>query len=67
VKEVSGTVEVFLPGRDPAALVRVDRFLSSADKPISAPGLKAAQAGHGRPPEDPRGGENEGGGAPQLR
>lgn len=44
VKEVSGTLEVFLPGRDPAALVRVDKFFSSADKPISAPGLKAAQA-----------------------
>lgn len=44
VKEVSGTVEVFLPSRDPAALVKVDRFQASADKPVSAPGLKAVQA-----------------------
>jgi hypothetical protein len=45
VRELSGQVEVFLPSRDPAAVARVEKFLSRMDKPIASPGLKAAGAG----------------------
>jgi hypothetical protein len=43
VREISGSVEVFLPDRDPAAVASADRFLSRMDRPIAAPALKAAQ------------------------
>jgi hypothetical protein len=44
VREVSGQVELFLPGRDPASVARVDRFLSKMDRPADSPALKAAKA-----------------------
>jgi hypothetical protein len=43
VHEISGSIEVFLPDRDPAAVASADRFLSRMDRPIAAPALKAAQ------------------------
>ena len=44
VREVSGQVELFLPGRDPAAVARLDAFQSRMDKPAGLPALKAAKA-----------------------
>lgn len=44
VREVSGQVELFLPGRDPAAVTRFDGFLSKMDRPAASPALKAARA-----------------------
>ena len=44
VREVSGQVELFLPARDPAAVARLDGFLSRMDRPAASPALKAAQA-----------------------
>jgi hypothetical protein len=44
VREVSGQVELFLPGRDPASVARVDGFASKTDKPAASPALKAAKA-----------------------
>jgi hypothetical protein len=44
VREVSGQVELFLPARDPAAVARLDGFLSRMDRPAALPALKAAQA-----------------------
>jgi hypothetical protein len=43
VREISGSIEVFLPDRDPAAVASADRFLSRMDRPIAAPALKATQ------------------------
>lgn len=43
VKEVSGEVQMFMPGRDPASIASVEKFQSRMDKALSAPGLKAAQ------------------------
>lgn len=39
---VSGRVELFIPGRDPNAVVKVARALANPNKPLSSPGLKAA-------------------------
>lgn len=39
---VSGRVELFIPGRDPNAVVKVARALASPNKPLASPGLKAA-------------------------
>lgn len=44
VREVSGQVELFVPGRDPAAVARLDGFLSRMDRPATSTALKAAQA-----------------------
>jgi hypothetical protein len=44
LKEVSGQVELFVPDRDAASTVKVDRFLSRLDRPIASPALKAAGA-----------------------
>lgn len=41
IKEIAGEVQLFVPTRDPAAVVTVDRLLSRMDKPIDPPGLKA--------------------------
>ncbi|MEO8349212.1 MAG: hypothetical protein ABI610_09895 [Acidobacteriota bacterium] len=43
MREVSGQVELFLPGRDPASVARLDGFLSKMDRPAASPALKAAQ------------------------
>jgi hypothetical protein len=43
VKEIAGEVQLFVPTRDPAAVVTIDRVLSRMDKPIDSPGLKAQQ------------------------
>ncbi len=40
---VSGIAELFVPGRDPAALVKVPGALSRLDKPVASKGLKAAK------------------------
>jgi hypothetical protein len=42
--EVSGDVDVFVPGRDPASVARSDAFQSKVDRPISSPALKSAGA-----------------------
>jgi hypothetical protein len=44
VKELSGRVEVFLPGRDASAEAKVPKFAARMDQPIAAPALKAANA-----------------------
>ena len=41
IKEIAGEVQLFVPTRDPAAVVTVDRLLSRMDKPVDSPGLKA--------------------------
>ncbi|MFN7987664.1 MAG: hypothetical protein U0529_09340 [Thermoanaerobaculia bacterium] len=40
---VSGTAELFVPGRDAASVVKVPGFLGRLDKPVSSKGLKAAK------------------------
>lgn len=40
IKEISGSVELFTPSRDPAATVTIDRLPSRMDKPISMPALR---------------------------
>jgi hypothetical protein len=40
VKEISGEVELFVPTRDPAAVVTVDRLVSRMDKAVDSPALK---------------------------
>lgn len=44
VREISGQVELFLPTRDPAAVARLDKFLSRMDQPAASPALKSAKA-----------------------
>jgi hypothetical protein len=41
VKEIAGEIQLFVPSRDPAATVTVDRLLSRMDKAIDSPALKA--------------------------
>lgn len=41
VKEISGRIELFVPARDPAATVTVDRVLSRMDKAVDSPALKS--------------------------
>ncbi|HSD72613.1 MAG TPA: hypothetical protein VLE54_07475 [Thermoanaerobaculia bacterium] len=41
VKEIAGEIQLFVPSRDPAAVVTVDRLLSRMDKAIDSPALKA--------------------------
>jgi hypothetical protein len=43
VKEIAGEVQLFVPTRDPAAVVTIDRVLSRMDKAIDSPTLKAQQ------------------------
>src|SRR5260221_1034600 len=38
---IKGTVDLYVPGRDPGAIVRVDHALAHPDKPLSAKLLKA--------------------------
>lgn len=40
---VSGTVDLFVPGRDPNSIVKVPDFLARLDKPATSKGLKAAK------------------------
>ena len=40
---VTGTLEVYLPSRDPAAEVKVEKFYAKAGKPIVSTGLKDAK------------------------
>ena len=44
IREISGQVDLFLPGRDTASVARVDRFQAGMDRRISAAPLKAAGA-----------------------
>ena len=41
--EVSGEVQLFMPSKDSAATVTIDKFLARMDKPLASPLLKAAQ------------------------
>lgn len=41
--KVSGIADLFVPGRDPAALVKVPGAFSRLDKPVASKGLKAAK------------------------
>ncbi|MEO6325744.1 MAG: hypothetical protein ABIT01_03895 [Thermoanaerobaculia bacterium] len=41
--EVSGSVELYMPGRDPAAVAMIEKLLSRMDKPLASPALKSAQ------------------------
>jgi hypothetical protein len=41
VKEIAGQIELFVPSRDPAATVTVDRVLSRMDKAVDSPSLKS--------------------------
>jgi hypothetical protein len=43
ITEVAGEIELFVPGRDPGAIVVIDRVLSKVDKPLSSPALKSAK------------------------
>ncbi len=38
---LSGTVEAWIPSRDPASEVRIEKFYPKAGKPLTEPGLKA--------------------------
>lgn len=40
---MKGTIELFVPSRDPNAVVKVTKALSKLDKPLSAKGLKASK------------------------
>jgi hypothetical protein len=40
---LSGTAELFVPGRDAASVVKVPGFLARPDKPVASKGLKAAK------------------------
>jgi hypothetical protein len=40
VKEIAGEVQLFVPTRDPAAVVTVDRVVSRMDRAIDSPALK---------------------------
>jgi len=40
---LKGTVELYVPGRDPAATVKIEKALAKLDKPLSAKALKAAK------------------------
>lgn len=41
--KIKGNVELYVPTRDPNALVKVDKALGTLDKPLSAKALKAAK------------------------
>jgi hypothetical protein len=41
--KVKGTVELYVPGRDPNALVKIDKALGKLDAPLSHKALKAAK------------------------
>jgi hypothetical protein len=41
--KLKGTVELYVPGRDPSAIVKVDKALSKLDAPLSSKALKAAK------------------------
>ncbi len=42
---VAGRLELFIPGRDPNAVVKVPRALATPGRPLASPGLKAAGVG----------------------
>jgi hypothetical protein len=41
--KVKGTVELFVPARDPNAIVKIDKALAKLDAPLSSKALKAAK------------------------
>jgi hypothetical protein len=41
--KVKGTVELFVPGRDPNSIVKIDKALSKLDVPLASKALKAAK------------------------
>ena len=41
--KIKGTVELFVPTRDPNAIVKIDKALSKLDTPLSSKALKAAK------------------------
>jgi hypothetical protein len=40
---IKGTVELYVPGRDPGSIVKVDKALAKPDAPLASKGLKAAK------------------------
>ncbi|MBK9090237.1 MAG: hypothetical protein IPL90_14755 [Holophagales bacterium] len=40
---ISGTADLFVPGRDPSSVVKVPGFLARPGKPVASKGLKAAK------------------------
>ncbi|MBK9087522.1 MAG: hypothetical protein IPL90_00065 [Holophagales bacterium] len=40
---LSGTVEAWIPSRDPASVVKIENFSAKAGKPLAEPALKAAK------------------------
>lgn len=42
IKEITGSVEIFVPAKDPASIVTVTNISKSIGVPVSAPALKAA-------------------------
>lgn len=42
IQELSGTVEIFIPARDPDSITTITNFASRTNAPISPPGMKAA-------------------------
>jgi hypothetical protein len=40
---LKGTVELFVPGRDPNASIKIDKALAKLDAPLSSPKLKSAK------------------------
>jgi hypothetical protein len=43
LSEVSGDIELYMPGRDPAARVRIEKVLSKRDRKLALPALRAAK------------------------
>lgn len=41
--KVKGTVELYVPSRDPGAIVKIDKPLAKLDKPLASPKLKSAK------------------------
>jgi hypothetical protein len=41
LKEISGDVELYVPSRDPASVVTVDRVMSRMDRAVDAPALRS--------------------------
>jgi hypothetical protein len=41
VREISGQIELFIPSKDPAAVVTIDRLMSRMDKAVDSAALKA--------------------------
>lgn len=43
IKELSGEIELYCPGKDPEATVKFEQFMKNAGKPIDSPSLRRLQ------------------------